>query len=56
MDAEMQKEKEDSGTHSFEILRSLKFEVNTMNADMEFMKKLFNNDRIAKMNAQEERI
>ena len=41
---------------SFEILKGIKFNVNTMQADLLFMKRIFNNDRIAKMNMQDEKI
>ena len=34
----------------------MRFTVDTLKSEMEFMKTLFNNDRIAQMNGQEERI
>jgi hypothetical protein len=55
-DAVYQKEKEDTGTDSYEILKNLKFTVNTLNADMDFTKKFFNNETIQKMNKFEERL
>tara|TARA_B110000285_G_C14518908_1_gene335710 strand:+ start:128 stop:370 length:243 start_codon:yes stop_codon:yes gene_type:complete len=34
----------------------MRFTVDTLKSEMEFMKTLFNNERIAQMNGQEERI
>ena len=46
----------EKGNNSFEIFKQMRFTVNTMGADVDFYKRIFNNDRIAKMNKQDKEI
>jgi hypothetical protein len=49
-DKQYQKEKETLERSQYEIVQELKFNVNTMAADLHFMKSVFNNDKIKQMN------
>ena len=46
----------EKGNNSFEIFKAMRFTVTTMGADVEFYKRIFNNERIAKMNKQDKEI
>ena len=55
-DAELQNQKEKSSSSETETFRKMTFTVSTMNNKLNFMKTVFNDDRIKRMNKQEEKL
>ena len=49
-DAEYNKETEEFGSNTTDIVKNLKFALNTLTAEVGLMQKTFNNDRIKQMN------
>jgi hypothetical protein len=50
-DVAFQKNMSTKASDSYDILKVLKFDVSIMSGDLDFMKKVFNNDKIKMMNA-----
>ena len=43
-------EREEMGTNHYEILKEVKFKLDTVSGDVHFFKHIFNNDKINEMN------